>query len=81
MEVIKNKVKSILVETMGLPETAVTHEAHLGRDLGVDSLDFAELIMEFEQEFDIRIPHEDAEQLQNVSDVEEYIISKVSDKS
>ena len=81
MEAVKDKVKSILVETMGLPETAVTDDAHLGRDLGVDSLDFAELVMEFEQEFDIRIPHEDAEMLHNVGDVENYVISKVTEKS
>ena len=73
MEEISGKVKSVLVETLGLPDTAVTPEAHLGRDLGVDSLDFAELVMEFEREFDIRIPHEDAEKIQLVRDIEDYI--------
>jgi len=81
MEEVKVKIKTILIETMGLPDTAITHEAHLGRDLGVDSLDFAELVMEFELKFDIRIPHEDAEQLELVSDVEDYIISKISEKN
>ena len=73
MEEISGKVKSVLVETLGLPDTAVTPEAHLSRDLGVDSLDFAELVMEFEREFDIRISHEDAEKIQLVRDIEDYI--------
>jgi len=80
MEDVKIKIRSILTETMGLPETAVTHDAHLSRDLGVDSLDFAELVMEFEKEFDLRIPHEDAENLQSVKDVEEYITLKLSEE-
>ncbi len=75
---VKDKIRSILTETMGIPDTAVTQDAHLSRDLGVDSLDFAELVMQFEQEFDIRIPHEDAENLQRVNDVENYIIKKLS---
>ena len=77
---VKDKIKSILTETMGIPDTAVTQDAHLSRDLGVDSLDFAELVMQFEQEFDIRIPHEDAENLQSVNDVENYIIKKLSEE-
>ena len=77
---VKDKIRSILTETMGIPDTAVTQDAHLSRDLGVDSLDFAELVMQFEQEFDIRIPHEDAENLQSVNDVENYIIKKLSEE-
>jgi acyl carrier protein len=73
MDDVYTRIKIIFNETMGLQETAITHEAHLSKDLGVDSLDFAELIMEFENEFDIRIPHEDAEELQSVKDVESYI--------
>ncbi len=78
MDQVSGKVKNVLTETMGLAETAVTPEAHLARDLGVDSLDFAELVMEFEQEFDIRIPHEDAEKIQYVRDIEDYISSKLN---
>ena len=58
MEEIKEKIKNILTVTMGVADTEVTSDAHLSKDLGVDSLDFAELVMEFEQEFDIRIPFE-----------------------
>jgi len=53
--------------------TEVTPEANLIKDLGIDSLDFAELIMEFEQEFNIRIPDNDAEQLQTVSEIVDYV--------
>lgn len=73
MDDVYERIKIIFNETMGLQDTAITHEAHLSKDLGVDSLDFAELIMEFENEFNIRIPHEDAEELQSVKDVEKYI--------
>lgn len=78
MEEVRLKIKEILTKTMGIPDTAVTSDAHLSKDLGVDSLDFAELVMEFEQEFDIVIPHEEAENLASVKDVEEYIVRKLA---
>ncbi|MCH7514927.1 MAG: acyl carrier protein [Bacteroidetes bacterium] len=78
MEEIKEKIKNILTVTMGVADTEVTSDAHLSKDLGVDSLDFAELVMEFEQEFDIRIPFEEAEMLIYVKDVEEYVAKKLS---
>ena len=78
MEEIKEKIKNILTVTMGVAATEVTSDAHLSKDLGVDSLDFAELVMEFEQEFDIRIPFEEAEMLIYVKDVEEYVAKKLS---
>ncbi len=80
MDDIFDRIKVIFNETMGLQDTAITHDAHLSRDLGVDSLDFAELIMEFENEFDIRIPHEDAEKLQCVKDVEMYIKKSMAEQ-
>ena len=78
MEEIKEKINNILTVTMGVADTEVTSDAHLSKDLGVDSLDFAELEMEFEQEFDIRIPFEEAEMLIYVKDVEEYFAKKLS---
>jgi len=75
---ITKRVKSILTDKLGIAETAVTPDANLSRDLGIDSLDYAELIMEFEQEFDIRIPYQDTEKLTSVKDVEDYIQSKLS---
>ncbi|MCZ6900089.1 MAG: acyl carrier protein [Bacteroidetes bacterium] len=74
---IEKRIIYILVEKLGIAETAVTPDANLSLDLGIDSLDYAELIMEFEQEFDIRIPHQDTEQLASVKDVEIYIQSKM----
>jgi len=75
---ITERVKTILTDKLGIAETAVTPDANLSRDLGIDSLDYAELIMEFEQEFDIRIPYQDTELLVSVKDVEEYIRSNIS---
>ena len=74
---IEKRIIYILVEKLGIAETAVTSDANLSLDLGIDSLDYAELIMEFEQEFDIRIPHQDTEKLMSVKDVEIYIQSKM----
>ncbi len=70
---VKQKIVDILVDKLGIAPTEVTPEANLIKDLGIDSLDFAELIMEFEQEFNIRIPDNDAEQLQTVSEIVDYV--------
>ena len=78
MEDIAEKVRSILVDKLGIASTEVTPDANMVRDLGIDSLDYAELIMEFEQMFDIRIPDEDAEQLVTVKEAIDYISKKIS---
>lgn len=75
---IEKRVKSIFIDKLGIAETAVTADANLSRDLGIDSLDYAELIMEFEQEFDIRIPYQDTEMLVSVKDIEEYIRKNIA---
>ena len=74
---VKQKITDILVEKLGIAHTEVTPEANLIKDLGIDSLDYAELIMEFEQDFNIRIPDNDAEQLQTVSEIVEYVEKKL----
>ncbi len=74
---VKQKITDILVEKLGIAPTEVTPEANLIKDLGIDSLDYAELIMEFEQEFNIRIPDNDAEQLQTVSEIVKYVEIKL----
>ena len=61
MENIHQTITDILVEKLGLAETEVTTDANFIKDLGIDSLDYAELIMEFEQAFDLKIPDSDAE--------------------
>lgn len=72
-EEILEKVKGIIVEQLGVAETAVVKEASFIDDLGADSLDIVELIMALEEEFDMEIPDEDAEKVVSVGDVVEYI--------
>ena len=80
MQDIAAEVKKILVEKLGIAPTEVTPDANLIKDLGIDSLDYAELVMEFEQTFDIRIPDNDAEMLSTVSQAVKYIGNKVENK-
>ena len=77
-EEIFEKVKSIIVEQLGVTETSVTMEASFIDDLGADSLDIVELIMALEEEFDLEIPDSDAEKIVTVSDVVDYIKDHVA---
>ncbi len=70
------KIKSIVADQLGVDEDQVTEDASFIDDLGADSLDTVELIMAFEEEFDIEIPDEDAQKIKTVKDVIEYIESK-----
>ena len=73
-EEVFEKVKGIIVEQLGVADTAVTLEASFIDDLGADSLDIVELVMALEEEFDIEIPDADAEKVVTVGDVVECII-------
>lgn len=73
MPSIEEKVRSIIVEQLGVSEEEVTPEASFIDDLGADSLDTVELVMAFEEEFDIEIPDEDAEKIVTVKDATKYI--------
>lgn len=73
MEEICDKVKSIIVDKLGVEESEVTPEASFTNDLGADSLDTVELIMEFEKTFGISIPDEVAEKITTVGDAINYI--------
>ncbi len=75
------KVTEILVNKLGLLETEITEDANFTKDLGIDSLDYAELTMEFEQAFDIRIPDSDAEHLMTMSQAVDYIKGKLEEKN
>jgi acyl carrier protein len=75
---IKEKVKDIIVEQLGVNPEQVTDEASFIEDLGADSLDIVELVMAFEEEFSVEVPDEDAEKLQKVGDVIRYIEDKSS---
>ena len=68
-----DKIKEVIIDKLGVEESAITKEAHFVNDLGADSLDTVELIMEFEEEFGIEIPDEDAENITNVSSAIKYI--------
>ena len=70
---IEKKVKSIVVEQLGVKESEVTLKARFVEDLGADSLDVVELVMAFEEAFDIEIPDEDAEKMRTVGDAVDYI--------
>ncbi len=67
------KIKSIIVEQLGVDESEVTPEAHFIDDLGADSLDTVELVMALEEEFGVEISDEDAEKIQTVGDVIKFI--------
>jgi len=77
MQDIPKKVTEILVEKLGIAESEITPEANFVKDLGIDSLDYAEIVMEFEQSFDIRIPDDDAEKLQTFGEAVKYIQGKI----
>jgi acyl carrier protein len=78
---IAERVKSIIVEQLGVDEEEVTSEASFTDDLGADSLDIVELVMAFEEEFGIEIPDEDAEKIGNVRDAIDYIQSNAGDQN
>ena len=73
MSDLSAKVKSIIVEKLGVDESDITEDASFTNDLGADSLDTVELIMEFEKEFDVTIPDEDAEKIATVGDAIKYL--------
>ena len=70
---IEQKVKEIIVEQLGVKSSDVLEDASFVDDLGADSLDTVELVMKFEEDFDIEIPDEDAEKIQTVRDAIIYI--------
>jgi acyl carrier protein len=78
MQDIPRKVTEILIEKLGIAESEITPDANFVKDLGIDSLDYAEIVMEFEQTFDIRIPDDDAEKLQTFGQAVKYIQEKLN---
>lgn len=77
MQDIYQEVKEILTKKLGIVESEITPDANLVKDLGIDSLDYAEIVMEFEQTFDIKIPDQDAESLSTVGQAVDYINQKL----
>ncbi|KGN86251.1 MULTISPECIES: acyl carrier protein [unclassified Porphyromonas] len=76
MSQIEEKVREIIVEKLNCEASEVTREANFSNDLGADSLDTVELIMDFEKEFGMSIPDEDAQQIKTVGDAIDYIEKK-----
>ncbi|HEY7911081.1 MAG TPA: acyl carrier protein [Blastocatellia bacterium] len=70
---VEERVKQIIVDELGVDDAEVTPNARFIDDLGADSLDTVELVMRFEEEFNIEIPDEDAEKIQSVRDAIDYI--------
>ena len=77
MSDISSRVKAIIVDKLGVDENEVVTEASFTNDLGADSLDTVELIMEFEKEFNVSIPDEEAEKIQTVGDAVAYLKDNV----
>ena len=77
MENLENKIKEIIVDKLGIEESEITDSASFTNDLGADSWDTVELIMEFEKEFNVSIPDEEAEKIQTVGDAVAYLKDNV----
>jgi acyl carrier protein len=73
MSDIESRVKAIIVDKLGVDESEVTRESSFTNDLGADSLDTVELIMEFEKEFNLAIPDDQAETISTVGDAIKYV--------
>ncbi len=76
MNTVSHTITDILVQKLGIAPTEITSEANFMKDLGVDSLDYAELVMELEQAFDITIPDHEAEKLKTVGQAIAYVEDK-----
>jgi acyl carrier protein len=81
VQAIGNRVIEIISEQMGAEKSEITRETSFINDLNADSLDTVELVMEFEDEFDMSIPDEDAEKIQTVGAAIDYIINVAQSKS
>ena len=77
MSEISSKIKAIIVDKLVIDESEVSNESNFMADLGADSLDIVELIMEFEKEFDLQIPDDEAEKITTVGEAISYIESQV----
>jgi len=78
MEMFKSKFDNLLINTLSINQEDIKPEAHFTNDLGVDSLDFVELTVEFEKVFKVSITDKDAEHLLTIGDAEKYLRNKVN---
>ena len=77
MENLENKIKEIIVDKLGIEESEITDSASFTNDLGADSLDLVELVMSFENDFDITIPDEDSNEITTVQSAIDYVTKKL----
>lgn len=75
---VKEKVRALVCEQLGVDGAELTSEANILEDLGADSLDVVELVMAIEETFDIEVPDEDAEGMRTLGDVEKYVSARVA---
>jgi acyl carrier protein len=80
MPKVAEEVARILIEKLGVAESEINPDTNLVKDLGIDSLDYAEIVMDFEQTFDIKIPDDDAEKLVTIGAAVNYIEEKLKAK-
>ena len=80
MKDFKERFDKLLIDKLGVSQEDIKPDAKFTEDLGADSLDMVELIMEFESEFKVTIPDEHTETINTVSDAETYLIQKISNK-
>ena len=76
---LEEKVKNLVITQLGVDASKVTNDSSFIDDLGADSLDTVELVMAFEEEFDMEIPDEDAQKMRTISDVINYLKDKVDE--
>ncbi len=81
IQAIKDKVIGIISEQMGVDKSEITRETSFINDLNADSLDTVELVMEFEDEFDLSIPDEEAEKIQTVGAAVDYVVNVAQSKN
>ncbi len=81
VEAIEKKVIKIISDQMGVDESEITREVSFINDLSADSLDIVELVMEFEDEFDMSIPDKEAEKIQTVGTAADYVVNLIKSKS
>jgi acyl carrier protein len=77
MQDVQKRITAILIDKLGINESEITPDASFVIELGIDSLYYAALVMEFEQTFDIKIPDDDAEKMQTIGQAVSYIESKL----
>ena len=81
MENFKDRFDNVIMEKLGVMKEEITPEAKFNDDLGADSLDMVELVMEFEKAFDIIIPDDDGDRIKNVADAEKYILTILNERN